>query len=202
MFSTRIGSSATRPRGRRSTPTARRRAEGEKDPVTVDRAGELTTTEKQRAERGVRDDRQREQERHDEAPAHVRFHRGGHARIGHVVALHLVAAVRRRLQGRVVHRLVRADLRAWERDRIEEVAVGDLAAEGRRVGQAWVHRDVRDPALEVDVNAHDVRQLTDGRREVVLTARAEDILERDHERLRRMGRVIHARVPGLFPTLR
>ena len=169
-------------------PQRDRRAEREQDPVGIDRRWERAASQEQRPERRVGDHREREHQRDEESAAHVRFHRRGHPRVGHVVAHRGVTAVRRGLRRGVMHRLVRAHRGVRKRYRVAEVAVRDLRAQRRGVRHPGMHRDVRDLALEIDVDADDVRQLPDRRPQVFLTAGAEDLIEPHLDGLRRRRR--------------
>ena len=95
----------------------------------------------------------------------------------------LVATVGGRLRRGLMHVLMRAHLRPWERHRVAEVAALDLRPERRGVGRAGLHGHVRDLRLEIDVRLDDARQALDRRGEVIVAAGAEDLAERDHERL-------------------
>ena len=162
-------------------PERDRGREREKDPVAIDGRGELTTAEQERAERRIRDDGDGEDERDPETPAHVRFHGCRHPRIGHVVAHRLMAAVRLSLARGVMHRLVRADFRLGQWDRIAEVALFNLLPQRRRVGRPDVHGHPRELAGQIDPCVDNMRELADRARQVVLAARAKNNVERNLE---------------------
>ena len=184
-------------------PERDRGREREKDPVAIDRRGELTTANEERAERRVRDDGDGQDEGDPETPAHVRFHRCRHPRIGHVVAHRLVAAVRLGLSRGVMHRLVRADFRLGQGDRIAEVALSNLLPQRCRIGRPGVHGDPRELAGQIDRCVDNMRELADRARQVVLAARAKHVVERDLEHVYigpRFGRCVNRLTRHVSPS--